>query len=161
MEARTGRVSLEHYHGLYEHTPRLAVLFLLTGLASVGFPGTFGFVGMELLIDGAVEAYPVVGAAVVLAAALNGIAVVRAYFTVFTGTRHVTSVNLRSRPPERLAILALALLIFAGGLFPQPGISSRHHAAKELVRSRRALSSPPDDSRLASDPAGRSDSFDP
>jgi ABC-type dipeptide/oligopeptide/nickel transport system ATPase component len=34
----------------------LAVCFLLTGLASVGFPGTLGFVGSEMLVDGAVEA---------------------------------------------------------------------------------------------------------
>src|SRR6185436_1418625 len=45
LESRTGRLSLVGFHGLYEHVPRLATLFLLTGLASVGFPGTFGFVG--------------------------------------------------------------------------------------------------------------------
>jgi NADH-quinone oxidoreductase subunit M len=136
IEARTGRLSLAEYHGLYEHTPILASFFLLTGLASVGFPGTFGFVGMELLIEGVVGLYPLVGMAVVVAAALNGIAVVQAYFRVFTGTRHVASISLRSRLPERLAVLALAALILGGGLFPQPGISSRHHAATELLRSR-------------------------
>jgi len=136
MEARTGRLSLAEYHGLYEHTPILASFFLLTGLASVGFPGTFGFVGMELLVEGVVELYPLVGMAVVVAAALNGIAVVQAYFRVFTGTKHVASISLRSRMPERLAVLALAALILGGGLFPQPGISSRHHAATQLAESR-------------------------
>jgi NADH-quinone oxidoreductase subunit M len=43
LEARHRRLSLAGFHGLYEHTPALAVCFLLTGLASVGFPGTFGF----------------------------------------------------------------------------------------------------------------------
>src|SRR5690606_21393752 len=47
MEARTGRLSLADHHGMHEHTPMLAAFFLLTGLASVGFPGTFGFVGTE------------------------------------------------------------------------------------------------------------------
>ena len=43
LEARVGRLSLTEFHGLYEHSPALAVCFLLTGLASVGFPGTLGF----------------------------------------------------------------------------------------------------------------------
>ncbi len=136
MEARLGRISLTRFHGMYEHTPMLAAFFLLTGLASVGFPGTFGFVGTELLIDGVVEAYPLVGFAVVIAAALNGIAVLQAYFRVFTGSRHYATISLRSRLPERAAVLTLAALIIGGGLLPQPGITSRYHAAQELLRSR-------------------------
>lgn len=92
IEACEGRLSLTKYHGLYEHTPILAAFFLLTGLASVGFPGTFGFVGTELLIDGVVQSYSFAGVAVVFALALIGIAVVRAYFMLFTGTRHVTPI---------------------------------------------------------------------
>jgi NADH-quinone oxidoreductase subunit M len=140
MEARMGRIALDSYHGLYDHTPALAVFFLLTGLASVGFPGTFGFIGGELLVNGAVEVYPLIGTAVVLAAALNGIAVLQAYFRIFGGRRHFTSVDLRKRRRERFAVLTIALLILGGGIFPQPGIHSRHHAAMALIRSRRALS---------------------
>ena len=62
-----------------------------TGLASVGFPGTLGFISTELLVDSAVEANPYVGIVVVAAAALNGIAVMRAYFLLFTGARHVST----------------------------------------------------------------------
>ena len=86
LEARTGRLSLTDYHGLYDHMPSLAVFFLLTGLASIGFPGTVGFIGAELLVDGAVGVYPYVGMLVVLAAALNSIAVLHAYFRLFTGS---------------------------------------------------------------------------
>ncbi len=136
IEARTGRLSLATYHGLYEHTPMLAGFFLLTGLASVGFPGTFGFIGTEMLVEGAVTAYPYVGVAVVAAAALNGIAVVKAYFLIFTGTRHVASISLRCRVVERIAVFSLAALILGGGFYPQPGVASRHHAAVELIRQR-------------------------
>jgi NADH-quinone oxidoreductase subunit M len=89
LEARFGRLTLGSYHGLYEHSPMLAVCFLLTGLASVGFPGTLGFVAAELLVDGAIEANLYVGLVVALAAAINGIAVVRAYFYLFTGSSWV------------------------------------------------------------------------
>ena len=51
LEARFGRLSLTEYHGLYDHSPALAVCFLVTGLASVGFPGTLGFISTDLLVD--------------------------------------------------------------------------------------------------------------
>ncbi len=138
IEARRGRVLLSAYQGLYEHTPSLAVCFVLTGLASVGFPGTVGFIGSELLVDGAVQTYPSIGLGVVAAAALNGIALVRAYFLIFTGTRYQSSVALGIVPRERLSMLSLALLILLGGLFPQPGIISRYYAAEEILAVRKA-----------------------
>lgn len=139
LESRVGRVDLARFNGLQEHTPTLAGLFLLTGLASIGFPGTIGFVGIELLIEGAVDVYPMVGIAVVVAAALNGIAVLQAYFRIFTGTRYVASISMRTKPSERIAVLVLTILILGGGLIPQPGVRSRHHAAKALISHRERL----------------------
>jgi len=136
LESRMGRLSLSSYHGLYEQSPALAVCFLLTGLASVGFPGTLGFVSSELLIDGAVHANLYVGLGVVLASALNGIAVMRAYFRLFTGARHVSTVSLALGARERFAVLVLSALILAGGLYPQPGVASRQRAAEALLAQR-------------------------
>jgi NADH-quinone oxidoreductase subunit M len=138
LEARFGRLSLGEFHGLYDHTPALAICFLLTGLASVGFPGTLGFVSTELLVDGAVEANLYIGIVVIAVAALNGIAVVRAYFMLFTGARHVSSVSLRIGLREQIAVLTLSALILGGGLFPQPGISSRYEAALGILADRKA-----------------------
>src|SRR6478609_19045 len=89
-----------------------------------------------MLIDGAVEAYPHVGVALVVAAVFNGIAIVRAYFSLFTGTRHASSVSLAIGVRERVAVLTLAALILGGGLFPQPGVASRYHAAQAILRER-------------------------
>jgi NADH-quinone oxidoreductase subunit M len=136
LEARFGRLALDDFHGLYDHSPALAVGFLLTGLASVGFPGTLGFVSAELLVDGVVEANLLVGLAVVLAAAVNGIAVVRAYFRLFTGRRHVSSVSLAITPRERVAVLTLAAVVLFGGLVPQPGVATRHRTAEIVLRER-------------------------
>ena len=136
IEARTGELRLDRFLGLYEHTPVLAGFFLLTGLASIGFPGTIGFVGAELVLEGAVEVFPAIGFVVVLAAALNGIAVMHAYFRIFTGTRHLSSVSLCARKRERIAVLLLTLLILGGGFYPQPGVESRYHAAITLLEHR-------------------------
>lgn len=149
VESRTGRLTLSDYHGLYEHIPTLAALFLLTGLASIGFPGTVGFVGTELLIEGAVEVYPLIGTTVVIAAALNGIAILQAYFRIFAGTQHTASISLRVRLSERFAVLILTVLILGGGLFPQPGVASRYHAAMELVHLRSVAGDASPASRLS------------
>ncbi len=136
VEARIGRISLDQYHGLFDQMPHLGALFLITGLASIGFPGGLSFVGMELLVEGTVEVYPLVGAIIVLAAAVNGVALLRAYFRIFTGTRHVATVSLAARPAERLVAIALALMILGVGAWSGFAVRSRFHAAEALLKIR-------------------------
>lgn len=133
IEARVGRISLDRYYGLYSHMPTMAAFFLMTGLASVGFPCTIGFIATELLIDGAVTISPVVGCFVVFSTMLNSISVVHAYFRIFTGTKRVGTIPLTSQFEERIAVIVLTLLILGGGLFPQSGVESRYRAAIDLM----------------------------
>jgi NADH-quinone oxidoreductase subunit M len=153
IEARISRISLADFHGLFNQMPLLAGFFLLTGLASIGFPLTVGFVGMELLIEGAVQVYPLVGTMVVVAAALNGIAVLMAYFRIFTGRNNPTLIPMHARPKEKIAVWVLGLLILGGGIYPQPGVSSRYHAAKELTLQRSGKSTTRDTIRFSGEPA--------
>jgi NADH-quinone oxidoreductase subunit M len=136
LGARFGSLSLGAYHGLYGHAPGLAICFLFTGLASVGFPGTVGFVPLELLLSSTMDEGLVPALVLALAAMLNGIAVLRVYFQLFTGKRIAPSVPLPITRQERIAIVLLALAIFVGGFFPQPGVLSRHHAADEILAHR-------------------------
>jgi NADH-quinone oxidoreductase subunit M len=85
LEARRGRLDLSTYHGGYERMLVLAISFLSLELACTGFPGTLGFVGQELLVNGAVDAFPVMGLAVVVTSALTGLPVVRMSFSLFCG----------------------------------------------------------------------------
>ncbi len=136
VEARTGRLLLTKYHGLADQIPQLSACFILTGLASVGFPGTSGFIATELLVEAAIDSSPYYGVVVVLAAALNGVAVMMVYFKVFTGVRPQATVSLRGRSPEQIAVLTLFVLIIIGGLAPQPGVASRYSAASALLKER-------------------------
>ena len=134
IEARRGRIILGEHLGLYDHTPALALCFMVTGLGSVGFPGTLGFIGTELLVDGAVTVYPYVGAAIVVAAAMNGIAVVRAYLLLFAGPRHSSTVSLALGARERIAILSVLAIVVFPGLLPHRTVASRYRAAEDLLR---------------------------
>jgi NADH-quinone oxidoreductase subunit M len=134
LESRFGPLALHRHHGLYEHSPMLAVSFLMTGLASVGFPGTFGFVAADLLVEGALGANLFVGLVVIAIGTLNGIAILRVYLLLFTGARHTSTVSLELGPRERIVVLTLAVLIIGGGVFPQPGVASRRRAADAILK---------------------------
>lgn len=47
-----GNVSLHQYHGYAQEKPRTTLIFLLSGLALIGFPITSAFVGLDVLISG-------------------------------------------------------------------------------------------------------------
>jgi len=133
VESRVGYLDWKHYRGLYRHMPMLAIFFLLSGLACIGFPGSIGFIGMEMLVESALNAYPHVGVMVLLAAALNGIAVLAVYFRIFTGSIHPGSISLAAMPHEKWAVGILGILIIGVGLAPQSGVNSRYQAAMELL----------------------------
>lgn len=136
VEGRVGRISLARFHGLYGQMPALAGFFLLAVLSGIGFPGTVGFVGTELLVESSIHAYSYVGASVVLVMALNGIGALRAYFRIFTGSVAPASISMQPRSFEKLVIGLFCALMVLGGIFPQPNISSRYHAAQELLDRR-------------------------
>jgi NADH-quinone oxidoreductase subunit M len=139
LEARRGRLDLSTYHGGYERMPLLAISFLAVALACTGFPGTLGFVGQELLVNGAVDVFPVMGFAVVIASALTGLAVVRMYFSLFcgasdTGARTVLQFGLARR--EAWTFVALVITLVGFGLAPRPLVDSRFAASDNIMRLR-------------------------
>ena len=141
LEARRGRLDLTTYHGGYERMPLLAIGFLSMGLACTGFPGTLGFVGQELLVNGAIDLFPVMGFAVVIASALTGLAVVRMYFSLFCGRsdpleRAGLPLGLKRR--EAWTFAAVVVTLVALGIAPRALVDSRFAASDVILRLRRA-----------------------
>ncbi len=136
LEARRGILSLKQHHGNYDRTPLLAAGFLVFGLASVGFPGTLGFIGEEALVHGAFTTAPFRGAIILLTSALNGITVMRFYFALFGGARSRDGSLQSMRPRERVSILVLSGILLLGGLFPRAFLESRERAARAILEAR-------------------------
>jgi NADH-quinone oxidoreductase subunit M len=132
LELRRGRLSLRDHHGGYEQMPLLAASFLVFGVASVGFPGTMGFPGEELLVAGSVERFAYVGFVAVAATALNGVTVLRMYFSLFCGRRD-GGIALVLRGREVAAFAALAAVLVTAGLLPKNLLESRIAAAEAIV----------------------------
>ena len=139
LEARRGRLDLTRYHGGYDRMPLLAIAFLAMGLACTGFPGTLGFIGQELLVDGAVEAFPVMGFAIVVASALTGLAVLRMYWSLFCGRpdppTHPT-LRLGLKPREAWTFVGLVVALVGLGIAPRALVDSRLSASQDILRQR-------------------------
>jgi NADH-quinone oxidoreductase subunit M len=139
LEARRGRLDLTKYHGGYERMPLLAISFLCMGLACTGFPGTLGFVGQELLVNGAVDAFPIMGFAVVIASALTGLAVLRMYFSLFCGRPSELSHSggrFGLTKLEACTFSAIVIALVAFGVIPRPLVDSRLAASENILRVR-------------------------
>ncbi len=133
-EARRGPIGSTGAGGSFARTPKLAVAFLLLGLAVAGFPATVGFVGEDLLIEGIRESSPLPMLALVVATAANGATVARWFFTGYTGRRdHVGEPDLTRR--ELWAVTAALTALLVGGLAPGGLVPNgpAHDAAEALV----------------------------
>lgn len=136
LEARRGRLRVDRWSGGLERMPGLAAMFLLLGIASVGFPGTLGFVGEELLVAGALDVFPIAGFGVAVATALSGILVMRLYFALFCGRAACGGVAQRLRPRETVGLALLGVVLIVFGLWPGPLVQSRAGVAATMLAAR-------------------------
>jgi NADH-quinone oxidoreductase subunit M len=141
---RLGTTEIASMGGLAAPAPLLAAFFLVVGVASVGFPGTSGFVGESLILLGAIRHSLPVGGPAFLGVILSGAGLFWAYERVFLGPVKNASVAAvedlqlgELSPLLLLAILSIGLGLVPGALqaFTQPSIaalSTRLNEARPL-----------------------------
>ncbi len=135
LEVRFGEnLTASKHLGLAEHAPRLAVSFVIFGLALVGLPGTLGFCSQDLLIHGALTSHRLIGLLLPIATALNAVTFFRLFTRLFLGKRRTGfTVKADALPRERWILAAGVLFVVFGGLFPNEIIIQRSSDAT-LVR---------------------------
>ncbi len=123
---RRGSVEIADFGGVQQLAPLLAGVFLVSGLATLGLPGTANFAGEFTIMTGAWPRQTVAVLVAVFATVLAALYVLWAYQRVFTGLpsdevrRSITS-DLGGR--EKLVIGPLIALLLVFGFFPQPMIN--------------------------------------
>lgn len=141
LEVRFGEnLTASKHLGLAEHAPRLAVSFVIFGLALVGLPGTLGFCSQELLIHGALTSHRLIGLLLPVATAMNAVSFFRLFTRLFLG-KHRTgfTVIADALPRERWILAAGVLFVVFGGLFPNAIVIQRSSDAdlvQEAVHTR-------------------------
>ncbi len=122
LHHRLGSTDLASLGGLARPLPRLSGLFILLGMASIGLPGTSGFIAELLIVLGIFQYSPVM-AALALPGMILGAACFLSFFQrAFLGpiTRPEVATTMDVRPRELWIASVMGLLVLAGGLFPGP-----------------------------------------
>jgi NADH-quinone oxidoreductase subunit M len=134
------------YGGIAKIVPVYSLLFLIATLASIGLPGTGGFIGELMILVGTFTGWRafemprlfalVAGTGVVLGAVYMLSMVRRMFFGPITHeeNRALTDVG----PRYGIPLLVLVVLIFGMGVYPQPFLKRIEPASAQFVREVRA-----------------------
>jgi len=135
LYGRTGSADLTAYGGLARQLPLLATFILILGLASIGLPGTNGFVGEFLILLGAFRAHWVLAALGVLGVILGAAYFLWYYERAFFGpvAARVTEPLHDLRPREWGIAVALCVMIFWIGLYPAPFLNMINGSVQKLT----------------------------
>jgi NADH-quinone oxidoreductase subunit M len=132
------------FGGLAAVMPMFGVAFMVTALASIGLPGTSGFVGEFLALLGTFERHPwvaVIGASGVIFAAYYMLPMVqRIWFNDLDKLENQTLPDLSKREIAVLAPL-LAGMIWMG-VYPKPFLERMEVSLNELIESVERRSAP-------------------
>jgi NADH-quinone oxidoreductase subunit M len=136
VETRIGAgITGDRYLGLARSFPRLAVFFLVSGLALIGLPGTLGFCAEDLLIHGTLESHPHLGVALPIATALFAFHIFRLFATLFLGRKPSGLFGVPDAiPRERFCLAVIVIFLILSGVAPAWIVNQRRLAAGTLVQ---------------------------
>ena len=123
------------FGGVAHVMPVFATIFLIVTLASIGLPGTNGFVGEFLILLGTFKAnpvYAVIGTlGIVLAAVYMLWMVQRVFYGECENEENKKLIDMNGR--EKLIAIPLIIMIFWIGIYPGTFISKIEPSVKKLV----------------------------
>jgi NADH-quinone oxidoreductase subunit M len=132
---------IDRYGGLANNMPGYAVLLLLFTMASIGLPGTAGFVGEFLALIGAYQANSWVGAVATTGIILGAAYMLYLYWRVVYGTSRnpdaaaMPDLNMR----EGLSLGVIAAVVLWMGVYPESFLAPmRQDVGLLLARVERA-----------------------
>ena len=139
-DRRHTRLAAE-YGGIAKVMPVYAALFVIFTMASVGVPGTNGFVGEFMVIMGTIVSQPlgrwatsqaaVAAFGVILAAVYMLSVVQKVFFGPLDNPKNASLTDVNTR--ETVALAPLLMLVFAVGLFPNVLLSRMHESVVGVV----------------------------
>jgi NADH-quinone oxidoreductase subunit M len=132
---RTHSRMIETYGGLVHRMPVYSLAFMIFMLASVGLPGTGGFIGEILVLVGAFQANTFVAAAIALGVILGAAYMLYLYRRVIFGklTKEDLKKILDLSPREVAVFAPLIILTFWMGIYPISFLDVMHVSVNNLV----------------------------
>jgi NADH-quinone oxidoreductase subunit M len=135
LYSRQQTTQLASFGGMAKQVPLLATFFLLIGLASIGLPGTNGFVGEFLILLGAFKAHWLYGSLAVLGVIFGAAYFLwyyeRAMFGPLSKTVKGSIGDLHFR--EVVIAVSLSVMILWIGLYPAPFLRMMNGSVQAMV----------------------------
>ena len=126
---------IESYGGLVHRMPCYALVFMVFMLASVGLPGTSGFVGEFLVLVGAFQVSSWLAAFAATGVILGAAYMLYLYRRVIFG--QLTKENLQTildLKPREIAVFApLVLIVIVMGVYPAPFLDVMHASVEQII----------------------------
>jgi NADH-quinone oxidoreductase subunit M len=148
---------IAHYGGLVERMPKYAFVFMVFMLASVGLPGTSGFVGEALVMFGAFQANTWVALLTATGIILGAAYMLYLYRRVIFGKLEKDHLRgILDLDPREVAIFApLVVLVFWIGVWPQPFLDVMDASIANLLQNYQAALAAADATNVAGVVAGK------
>jgi len=126
---------ISDYGGLVHRMPLYAFVFMVFMMASVGLPGTSGFVGEFLVLLGVFQTNTWVAFLAATGIILGAAYMLWMYRRVIFGelTKDTLKRILDLSPREILVFAPLILLVFWMGIYPEPFLNVLHESVGQLV----------------------------
>jgi NADH-quinone oxidoreductase subunit M len=128
---------IANYEGLVERMPAYSLVFMIFMLASVGLPGTGGFVGEFLILVGVFQANTwvalVAASGMVLGAAYMLYLYRRIIFGVLTKDSLTSILDMNRR--EALVFAPLVVLVFWMGIYPMSFLDVMSVSVSNLIEN--------------------------
>jgi len=135
MHERLGHTDVRQCTGLAKKMPLLATFLLIIGMASIGLPGTNGFIGEFLILLGVFQAWWVYGVI-----AVTGVIFAAVYFlwfyerAIFGPLKESLPAVIPDLNTREWAIgVALSVMIFWIGLYPSPFLRMVNGSVQAVV----------------------------
>lgn len=134
IEERSESRAIDDFGGLAAKAPVFAVFFAVAMLASVGLPGTSGFIGEFLIILGAVKFNPVIAVFAGTTLIIGVCYMLWLFQRVFYEKTNSRLEDFRDLTPvETLTLLPIVILIIVMGIYPQPFIEKIEPSAEKQI----------------------------
>lgn len=132
LQHRLGSTDLSSLGGIAKSMPMLSSAFFILGLASIGVPGTNGFIAEHLIAIGALSAHIGMGIAVLFSAILSAAYFLGFFQKGFLGALKFNTVKDSVDLRVREAIIAFVMVFVAIilGLYPKPMLDLTQKPAK-------------------------------
>lgn len=145
FEARIGKASLPRLKGAVHTAPWAVGMWALISIATVGFPGTLGFICEDLLLQSVIDRHPWAAFILIFVTALNGITLLMIFFRGLTGPKpltadapHIPDLRKRERIPLAFALISLVLM----GILPGRLLLLESHLADHGPATQHSSSHP-------------------